>query len=108
MALLGDRDISRSGVTVDFFGEPAAFPAGPAMLASLTDAPLFPVTMHYEGSLAIAVIQDQIQVPEFLPKRERVAHMTQQIAGAFEVGIDQHPEDWHMLQQIWLADRGPQ
>jgi KDO2-lipid IV(A) lauroyltransferase len=107
VALLGDRDISRSGVEVDFFGEPASFPAGPATLALLTGAPLFPVTMHYEGPRAIAVVHDQIPVPEFLPKSERAAHMTQQIARAFEVGIAQHPEDWHMLQKIWLADRSP-
>ena len=107
VALLGDRDISHSGVTVDFFGEPAAFPAGPAMLASLTGAPLFPVTMHYEGSRAIAVVQDQIEVPQFLPKNERIAYMTQEVARAFEVGIAQHPEDWHMLQKIWLGDRSP-
>ena len=105
VALLGDRDISRSGVQVEFFGETASFPAGPAMLASLTGAPLYPVTMHYEGPRAIGVVQDQIEVPQYLPKNERVAHMTQQVARAFEVGIDQHPEDWHMLQKIWLGDR---
>ena len=107
VALLGDRDISRSGLQVEFFGEAASFPAGPAMLASLTGAPLYPVTMHYEGSRAIGVVHDQIEVPQYLPKSERVAHMTQQVARAFEVGIAQHPEDWHMLQNIWLEDRSP-
>ena len=63
--------------------------------------------MHYEGSRAIAVVQDQIEVPQFLPKNERIAYMTQEVARAFEVGIAQHPEDWHMLQKIWLGDRSP-
>ena len=30
--LMGDRDIGRNGVVVDLFGEPASFPAGPAVL----------------------------------------------------------------------------
>ena len=77
------------------------------LLVSLTGAPLYPVTMHYEGSRAIGVVHDQIEVPQYLPKSERVAHMTQQVARAFEVGIAQHPEDWHMLQNIWLEDRSP-
>lgn len=108
VALLGDRDISRNGVVVDFFGEPASFPAGPATLAVLTGAPLYPVTMHYEGPRAIAVMHDQVEIPELLPKNDRVVHMTQRIARVFEVGISQHPEDWHMFQRIWVADRGPQ
>jgi lauroyl/myristoyl acyltransferase len=107
VALLGDRDISGSGVTVDFFGEAAGFPAGPATLAILTGAPLYPVTMHYEGPIAVGVVHDRVEVPESLPKRERVAHMTQQIARAYEIGIAEHPEDWHMLQKVWLADRKP-
>lgn len=107
VALLGDRDISGSGVTVDFFGEAAAFPAGPATLAILTGAPLYPVTMHFEGPTAVGVVHDRVEVPESLPKRERVAHMTQQIARAYEIGIAEHPEDWHMLQKVWLADRKP-
>lgn len=107
VALLGDRDISGSGITVDFFGEAAGFPAGPATLSILTGAPLYPVTMHFEGAIAVGVVHDRIEVPESLPKREQVTHMTQQIARAFEIGIAEHPEDWHMLQKVWHADRNP-
>ena len=106
VALLGDRDISRNGLEVDFFGEKASFPAGPATLALLTGAPLYPVTMHYEGPRTIGVVHERISIPQELPKVERVAHMTQQIASAFELGIYAHPEDWHMLQKIWVSDRG--
>lgn len=107
VALLGDRDISGKGVAVDFFGEPAGFPVGPATLAMLTGAPLFPVTMHFEGPLSVGTMHDRVEIPEWLPKGERAAHMTQQIARAYEVGIAKHPEDWHMLQKVWLADRKP-
>jgi KDO2-lipid IV(A) lauroyltransferase len=30
--------------------------------------------------------------------------MTQAMADAFGSGIAQHPEDWHMLQRLWIAD----
>ena len=33
--------------------------------------------------------------------------MTQALADAFAAGIAQHPEDWHMLQRLWLADLEP-
>ena len=30
--------------------------------------------------------------------------MTQQLARVFEDGIARHPEDWHMLQKVFVAD----
>ena len=38
VALVGDRDLSASGIPVSFFGETATMPPGPAMLAALTDS----------------------------------------------------------------------
>lgn len=33
--------------------------------------------------------------------------MTQALADAFATGIAEHPEDWHMLQRLWLKDLDP-
>lgn len=33
--------------------------------------------------------------------------MTQALADAFATGIADHPEDWHMLQRLWLKDLDP-
>ena len=44
IALVADRDLSRSGVDVNFFGYPARMPAGGALLAIRTAIPL--VTAH--------------------------------------------------------------
>jgi KDO2-lipid IV(A) lauroyltransferase len=33
--------------------------------------------------------------------------MTQQLAAVFEQGIREHPEDWHMLQRLFVADLDP-
>jgi KDO2-lipid IV(A) lauroyltransferase len=30
--------------------------------------------------------------------------MAQSLAHVFEKGITAHPEDWHMLQRLWLED----
>jgi KDO2-lipid IV(A) lauroyltransferase len=35
---------------------------------------------------------------------ERIAVTVQNIASAFEVGLAEHPEDWHMLQRIWIDE----
>ena len=105
IALLGDRDLSESGVRVDFFGGTASLPAGPALLAILTGAPLHPVTMHNEDHRTVGVVYPRIEVPDVGDRGEQVRSMTQQIARAFETGISEHPEDWHMLQRVWVDDK---
>ena len=48
--LVGDRDLSASGVPVTFFGETATMPPGPAMLAALTDSYLCPTNLSFTDS----------------------------------------------------------
>ncbi len=104
LALLGDRDISRSGVEVSFFGEPAALPAGPALLGLMTGAPVHPVTMWFDGERCTGRIYERIVPAPGLSRREQVLDMTQQIAHCYEEGIRDHPADWHLLQPVWRAD----
>jgi KDO2-lipid IV(A) lauroyltransferase len=33
--------------------------------------------------------------------------VAQGLVGVFEKGIAEHPEDWHMLQRLWLEDLRP-
>ena len=47
VCLMSDRDLTRSGVQVDFFGEPTRMPGGPAMLAARTGAALLPVSLWF-------------------------------------------------------------
>lgn len=104
VCLVADRDLSSSGVDVEFFGEAARMPAGPAALAAQTGAALFPVTLWYEDDGARARVHPAIEVPATGTRPQKIAAMTQLIADAFGSGIAEHPADWHMLQRIWLAD----
>ena len=45
VALLCERDLTGSGIEVEFFGEPARIMGGPAGLAEQTGAALMPVTL---------------------------------------------------------------
>jgi phosphatidylinositol dimannoside acyltransferase len=104
VALVADRDLSRSGVDVEFFGETARMPAGPTFLAATTGAALLPVGMWFtpDGGWG-----QHIGAPVALPEgrlRDRVTAGTQAVADAFAAQIAAHPSDWHMLQRLWLAD----
>jgi lauroyl/myristoyl acyltransferase len=107
VALLGDRDISRNGIEVSFFGQPAKMPAGPAILSLMTDAPLYPVSMWFDGDRVDGHIYERVVAPAGVDRTEQIRQMTQQVASCFEDGIRKRPTSWHMLQKVWLADQTP-
>ncbi|MFF7142013.1 phosphatidylinositol mannoside acyltransferase [Streptomyces sp. SID2888] len=108
VCLVADRDLSSSGVEVDFFGETARMPAGPALLAQQTGALLLPVTLWYDDSPVMrGRVHPPVEVPQSGTRAERTSLMTQALADAFAQGIAEHPEDWHMLQRLWLDDLDP-
>ncbi|MGK5677849.1 phosphatidylinositol mannoside acyltransferase [Actinoplanes sp. URMC 104] len=101
VALLSDRDLSRSGVEVSFFGGRTRMPAGPAILAIRTGAPLFAVDLSFTPTGTHAVLRRITPVTEGALD-VRVKATTQLLADAYAAGIAQHPQDWHMLQKLWL------
>ncbi|WP_406461803.1 phosphatidylinositol mannoside acyltransferase [Streptomyces sp. NBC_01622] len=108
VCLVAERDLSASGVEVEFFGEATRMPAGPALLAQQTGALLLPVTLWYDDSPVMqGRVHPPVEVPESGDRAEKTSVMTQALADAFATGIADHPEDWHMLQRLWLADLDP-
>ena len=104
VCLVADRDLSRNGIGVDFFGEPTRMPGGPAMLCAMTGAALLPVGLWFteDGGWG-----QHIQPPIELGAerlRDNVIQGTQALADRFAGLIRQHPTDWHMVQKLWLSD----
>lgn len=106
--LMGDRDISRNGITVDLMGAPASFPAGPAVLGLVTGAPVHPVTLWFEEGRAAGYVHDAVAVPSSGTREEKILGITQGVADAFSEGIRSHPVDWHMMQPVWVDDLDPE
>ena len=108
VCLVAERDLSSSGVEVEFFGEATRMPAGPALLAQQTGALLLPVTLWYDESPVMqGRVHPPVEVPETGSRAEKTSVKTQALADAFATGIADHPEDWHMLQRLWLKDLDP-
>jgi KDO2-lipid IV(A) lauroyltransferase len=102
--LLADRDLSARGIEVRFFDAVTRMPAGPAILAMRTGAPLYVVEMWYDDDGARGRVHGPVPLPEGGPLDVRVRTLTQRIADQLAVGIASHPADWHMLQRLWLAN----
>ncbi len=101
VALVADRDLSRSGIQVNFFGGPARMPAGPALLALRTKAPLITAFVSYTDT-GIHIEFNTVVLPSSGIDSENVQEIVQMTAQQFESGIAKVPQDWHMLQRIWV------
>jgi KDO2-lipid IV(A) lauroyltransferase len=104
VCLVADRDLSRNGVEVRFFGETARMPGGPALLAATTGAALLPVSLWFTPDGAWGQRIGAPIEPEGKRLAEKVRSGTQTLADTFEKQIAAHPSDWHMLQKLWLSD----
>ena len=102
VALVADRDLSRNGVDVTFFGHPARMPAGPAVLSIKTGAPLLTAFVRYIETGIEIHFEPAIEVPLAGTTQDKVAAMIQESASRLEVHLVDHLSDWHMLQRIWI------
>ena len=107
VCLVGDRDLSRNGIPVTFFGEETKMPPGPALTALRTGAPLLAVSFWYDGRRSRCEVFPPVEFPRDAPASEAIPIATQAIADDLALGIGRHPVDWHMLQRLWLADLDP-
>jgi KDO2-lipid IV(A) lauroyltransferase len=103
VALVADRDLSKSGIDVEFFGHPARMPAGPAVLAVKTGAILLTAFVNYTER-GIHITFDEIHVPSSGTQEEKISEIVQSSADNFARGIADYPQDWHMLQRIWIDE----
>jgi KDO2-lipid IV(A) lauroyltransferase len=103
VCLMAERDLTRTGVEVDFFGAPTRMPAGPAKLAIETGAVLLPVHCWFEDGTRGAGWGFSIHSALDCTSGD-VSVITQALADRFATNIAAHPADWHMLQPQWLAD----
>jgi KDO2-lipid IV(A) lauroyltransferase len=102
VCLVADRDLGASGAEVTFFGEPARLPTGPARLAAATGALLIPAFPHFTADGWGVVLGEPVPVSG--ADRDDVAKATQALADAFAELIATRPDDWHMLQRVFVAD----
>jgi KDO2-lipid IV(A) lauroyltransferase len=101
IALVADRDLSASGIDVEFFGGVARMPAGPAIVAIRTGIPLVTAFVSYTDS-GIHVDLREILIPGGADEAARVKATVQLCADNFADGIKNSPQDWHMMQRIWV------
>lgn len=106
VCLVCDRDLTGDGVEVELFGEPTTMPAGPAVLALRTGAPLVPVGIYFRQRRGRLVrILPPVPAERSGSLRDDVRRVTQELAHRFETLIAAAPDQWLMMQPVWSRDR---
>lgn len=100
VCLLADRDLTGAGMAVEFFSGTARMPLGPARLAAATGATLL-VAGCWFTPRGWGI---RFHPPVPVPNRSAVPSATQTVADCFATDIAAHPQDWHMLQPLWIED----
>ncbi len=95
--LVTDRDMSHHGIEVNFFGHIAKMPLGAAKLAIENNALIIPAAVFEENGKTIIDFSPSLDLSTQNPEI-----VTQNLAHIFEDIISKHPENWHMLQKIWV------
>jgi len=100
---MGAQD--EDAVPVTFFGAPTRFPAGAALLARRTGAPIVPgFTVVDDKHHVHAYATAPIIVTPSEDKAKDVQECMQRIANVFESFIRQYPEQWYMFRPMWPDD----
>lgn len=109
VCLLCDRDIQRTGVEIEFFGERTTLPAGPVTIAMRTGAPILPTAVYFSDrdNGHFGWVRPPLTLERGAGRlRDDITRGTQQLAHELEVLIRRAPQQWHLFQPNWPSDPG--
>ena len=104
VAVLGDRDFTDKNDRIEFFGEPARIPRGPAWLSMKSGAPILPAFLMRQ-------VDDTFLLrfhPPIFPEREgSVEAIRSKICRALEKEIGEQPYQWFIFDDFWANNVQP-
>jgi len=105
--LAADRDITQSGVMVDFFGTHARLPDGHVQLALRTG---IPIVMGFSQRLPdnnfVARFEPPLELENTDDREHDVRVGLQKVVAIMERYIARHPEQWAITVPIWQSGQG--
>lgn len=104
VALVSDRDLSKKGIDVPFFGGIARMPAGAAALAYDTNAHLITAYVGYRAKGIHISFHGPFPVDKRKDRSSEIRRVTGELAQQFESDIAKDPSSWHMQQRVFIDE----
>jgi KDO2-lipid IV(A) lauroyltransferase len=97
-----DRDITRTGHLMPFFGRPAPIPLGTAAIALKYGTPLLPVCVYrLPDDSYMAEAAPHVVATSTGDRKADEIRITRLLLDHIEGFIRRHPEQWHVPHRIW-------
>lgn len=105
LALLGDRDFSKNGIRIEFFGQSALIPKGPAALSYRMGSAIVPTFLIRDPDDSFKLIMEEPIFPNpGEPEEEAIVNLTRRYLAAIESCIRRYPAEWCVFREIWGED----
>jgi len=102
VGLAADRDVTESGIVVDFFGAPARLPDGYAQLSLRTGAPIIVgFSQRLPDNTFVAHLEPPLELEVTGDRAHDVRVGVERVVVIMEHYIGKHPEQWVMSVPIW-------
>ena len=102
IGLAADLDVTRSGLVVDFFGDPTRLPDGYARLSLRTGAPILPAfSLRQPDNTFEAYAEPAVELRVTGNLEADVRAGVEQVVRIMEKWIGAHPDQWVMFHRIW-------
>jgi lauroyl/myristoyl acyltransferase len=102
VAIGGDRDMTGSGIVLDFFGAPARLPDGAVQLALRTDANLVTCfAVRQPDNSAVLEVEPALALERTGDFEQDVLVNVRKVAARMEDWIGRYPGQWLVLYPIW-------
>lgn len=102
VGVAADRDITGSGIVVDFFGAPARLPDGYAQLSLRTGAPIIVgLSQRLPDNTFVAYLEPPLELENTGDRERDVKAGVEKVVAILEHYIAQHPDQWVVSVPIW-------
>jgi KDO2-lipid IV(A) lauroyltransferase len=102
LALLGDRDFTKSGLRIPFFGKTALIPKGPAVFAYREGAAILPTFIVREPDDTFRLFIDEPLYADLQQDEESaVFDLAKRYLLSIEACVRKYPSQWYIFRDLW-------
>lgn len=105
LALMGDRDFTKNGMPVNFFGRPAMMPRGPAVFGYRQQAAIVPTFMVREKDDTYRLYMEEPIFADYdKDEKSSIIELADKYLKSIERCIRRYPSQWYVFRDLWETD----
>ncbi len=105
LAMLGDRDFSKNGLCLKFFGKGTLIPKGPAVFSHRLGSCIVPCfIVRVRNNTFRFIFEPPIYPEESINEYSCVKSLAEKYTSTIESYVKKYPTQWYMFREAWNGD----